>query len=165
MNLNRKIFKSLVLIGVVSGLSACSLYKNNKSDNTNNAAIISSADSSTKQAQVGSAHNSRNSLDWANTYVGVVPCASCPGIKTRLTLKSDGQYELVTQYIDRQTKPDVVDGHFEWNATGNSITLDEKGFRQQYAVQEGQLIMLYQDGAMPQGPLAPHHVLKAQSGF
>ena len=35
------------------------------------------------------AHNSRNSLDWAGIYEGVLPCADCPGIQTRLTLSRD----------------------------------------------------------------------------
>jgi uncharacterized lipoprotein NlpE involved in copper resistance len=47
-------------------------------------------------------HNSRNSLDWAGSYEGVLPCADCPGIKTRLVLSPDGQFELSTQYMDRQ---------------------------------------------------------------
>jgi uncharacterized lipoprotein NlpE involved in copper resistance len=41
-------------------------------------------------------HNSRISLDWAGTYEGVLPCADCPGTKTRLTLNQDGSYLLVT---------------------------------------------------------------------
>ena len=48
-------------------------------------------------AQPPDIHNSRNSLDWAGTYEGVLPCADCPGTKTRLTLNQDGSYRLVTQ--------------------------------------------------------------------
>ncbi len=45
-----------------------------------------------KQADM---HTSQNSLDWAGVYEGVLPCADCPGIQTRLTLSRDETYELV----------------------------------------------------------------------
>ena len=38
-------------------------------------------------AGADAAHNSRNALDWAGTYEGVLPCADCPGIQTRLSLR------------------------------------------------------------------------------
>lgn len=28
------------------------------------------------------AHSSRNSLDWAGTYEGVLPCSGCRGVRT-----------------------------------------------------------------------------------
>src|SRR6516165_5178501 len=40
-------------------------------------------------AQPSDTHNSRNSLDWAGAYEGVLTCAECPGTKTRLTLNPD----------------------------------------------------------------------------
>jgi uncharacterized lipoprotein NlpE involved in copper resistance len=91
-------------------------------------------------------HNSRNSLDWAGTYEGVLPCADCPGIKTRLTLNQDGSYELSTQYLDRQPAPQVVRGQFTWNAGGNAVALDAKGGGQQFSVGEGRLSQLNRDG-------------------
>ena len=42
-------------------------------------------------------HTRQNSLDWAGVYEGVLPCANCPGVRTRLTLQRDGSYQLVTQ--------------------------------------------------------------------
>ena len=67
------------------------------------------------------AHDSRNALDWAGVYEGVLPCADCPGIETRLTLQRDGRYELSTRYIDRPPAPQTVRGQFQWNAAGNTI--------------------------------------------
>jgi len=91
-------------------------------------------------------HTSRNSLDWAGTYEGVLPCADCPGIKTRLTLNRDGSYELSTQYLDRQPAPQVVRGQFTWNAAGSAIALDQNGNGQQFSVGEGRLSQLNRDG-------------------
>ena len=102
-------------------------------------------------------HNSRNSLDWAGTYEGVLPCADCPGIKTRLTLNKDGTYELRAEFLDRPTVPKTVRGRFTWHANGNAISLDARGGRQQYAVREGNLAPLNLDGS----PLsAPDRILK-----
>jgi len=93
-------------------------------------------------------HTSQNSLDWAGVYEGVLPCADCPGIKTRLTLSLDGTYELVTQYLERQVPAQTVRGRFTWQASGNAITLDEHGGGQKYSVGEGRLI-LRNDGGPP----------------
>jgi uncharacterized lipoprotein NlpE involved in copper resistance len=94
-------------------------------------------------------HNSRNALDWAGAYEGVLPCASCPGIRTRVVLHADGQFELSTQYIDRQPAPEVTRGRFAWNAAGSDVTLGEAGKAPQFRVGEGRLLQLNQDGSAP----------------
>lgn len=105
-------------------------------------------------AQPPDMHNSRNSLDWAGTYEGVLPCADCPGIKTRLTLNYDGTYLLVTQAQGSQNAGKSVSGVFEWQPSGNAITLDERGGRQQFSVGEGRLRLLRPEGAASQSPAA-----------
>jgi len=104
------------------------------------------------------AHSSRNSLDWAGTYEGVLPCADCPGIKTRLTLQIDGRFELSTQYLDRQVTPQTASGRFSWNAAGSTITLDAAGAGQPFRVGEGRLLQLNRDGSAPPWD-APYRVL------
>jgi uncharacterized lipoprotein NlpE involved in copper resistance len=103
----------------------------------------------TPAAKVPDMHNSRNALDWAGAYEGVLPCADCPGIKTRLVLQADGQFELSTQYIDRQVAPQTARGRFSWNGDGSSITLDGAGAGQQFRVGEGRLLQLNRDGSAP----------------
>jgi heat shock protein HslJ len=103
-------------------------------------------------------HTSQNSLDWAGVYEGVLPCADCPGIKTRLTLNRDGTYERVMQYLERQVAAETVRGIFTWQASGNAITLDEHGGAQQYSVGEGRLTLQYGDGGHGGSP-APNLVL------
>ena len=101
------------------------------------------------------AHNSRNSLDWAGVYAGVLPCADCPGIKTRLTLGRDGNYQLSTQYIDRPDAPKVVRGPFTWDAGGSSIALDASAGGQRFMVGEGRLLLLQPDGSRRPPDAAP----------
>ena len=72
-------------------------------------------------------HNSRNSLDWPGVYEGVLPCADCPGIQTRLTLQQDGRFALSMRYLERQVAPFESSGSFSWKADGNTITLDGAG--------------------------------------
>lgn len=105
------------------------------------------------------AHTSRHALDWAGSYEGITPCADCPGIKTRLTLHSNGSYERTTEYLDRPSAPKTVRGRVTWHRTGNALTLDAAGHGQHFAVGEGRLTMLYRDGAQPAGALAARHVL------
>ena len=102
--------------------------------------------SSAPPAQPADMHDSRNSLDWAGTYEGVLPCADCPGTKTRLTLNQDGSYRLVTQGQGSQNAEKSVSGVFTWQPSGNAITLDEPGGRQQFSVGEGRLTLLRPEG-------------------
>ena len=108
------------------------------------------------------AHNSRNALDWAGVYEGVLPCADCPGIKMRLSLQRDGRYELSTQYMDRQPTPQTARGQFSWNAAGSAIALDAAGHGQQFQVGEGRLLQMNHDGSAPPWD-APHRVLTLQT--
>jgi hypothetical protein len=105
-------------------------------------------------AQPADMHNSRISLDWAGTYEGVLPCADCPGTKTRLTLNYDGSYRLVTQAQGSQNGEKSVTGVFTWQPSGNAITLDERGGRQQFSVGEGRLTLLRPESGASQSPVA-----------
>jgi len=95
-------------------------------------------------------HTSRNSLDWAGTYVGVLPCADCPGIENRLILASDGSYELHVRYLDREAEPRVTNGSFAWTYDGNHIQLDAAGDNAFFAVHEGSLLRRFADGTWPE---------------
>lgn len=108
------------------------------------------------------AHTSRNALDWAGVYEGVTPCADCPGIRMRLTLRQDGRYELSTQYLERPAAAQTARGQFSWNAAGNTITLDGEGRGQQFRVGEGRLLQMNHDGSAPPWD-APNRVLTLQT--
>lgn len=92
-------------------------------------------------------HTSRNSLDWAGVYEGILPGADPAGIKTRLTLNRDGTYERVTRYPGRQEAAQTVRGRFAWHPNGNAIRLDEFGGGQPFAVGEGRLLLLHPGGS------------------
>lgn len=131
---------SILLAAAAVGLAACA------------------APSTATPGAPDAAHSSRNALDWAGSYEGVLPCADCPGIKTRLTLRSDGSYEVARVYIDRDPKPHVEQGRFTWLPGGNAVKLEGQGGSQRFAVGEGRLALLDPDAA-PAWPPSPRYVL------
>jgi len=107
------------------------------------------------------AHSSRLSLDWVGTYSGVIPCASCPGIETRITLNKDGTFERSRRYIDASPVPSADSGSFTWNDAGSIVTLNpaDGSSRQHYQVGEHRLLQLDQQGRRIEGDLAGLYVL------
>lgn len=106
-------------------------------------------------------HSSRNSLDSAGTYSGVTPCADCPGIRTTITLHTDGRFEQTMVYLERSPEPHIETGHFSWNEAGSNVTLQNTdGAEQQFKVGEYTLTQLDQDGNRITGELAGRYVLQ-----
>lgn len=109
------------------------------------------------------AHNARNSLDWAGSYQGMLPCADCEAINTTLTLYSDGRYQLQQLYVGKSTQPFIQQGQFSWNPAGSTVLLDGE-MPQQFFVGENQLFMLDQQGNRIEGELAARYRLTKQQG-
>lgn len=120
---------------------------NNATNNTNS--------DTTTHAQIIDGHNAQNALDWAGTYTGVIPCASCPGINTTITLNNDGTYEKTVQYLESNDKPHTTKGNFKWSADKTYITVDENN----YLIGENKLFMLDADNKTIEGDLADNYIL------
>jgi len=93
-------------------------------------------------APVVDMHTSRNALDWAGTYEGLLPCADCVGVHTQLTLAQDGSFESVTRRLALDATPSSARGQFDWEPAGNIVVLDTDGGEQRFAVGEGRLLRL-----------------------
>src|SRR5690606_3638840 len=108
--------------------------------------------------------NSATSLDWNGTYKGTVPCASCEGIETILTLNIDLTYKLSTHYFGRNDALEEDDmGSFTWDDTGSIITLEHvSNGPSQYKVGENRLWQLDMKGNRITGDLADHYILTKQ---
>lgn len=87
-------------------------------------------------------HTSRNSLDWAGTYEGLLATADSVDIHTQLTLHQDGDFMIVTRRLVRDAAPSTGRGQFAWEPDGNTIVLDAEAGRQRFAVGEGRLLLL-----------------------
>ena len=101
-------------------------------------------------------HNTQNSIDWEGTYFGKLPCASCPGINTLITLNADGTYEKTEEYLESKETPITTKGKFKWIKNSSQIAMGE--FR--FLVGENQLIELDADGNKITGELAEDYILK-----
>ena len=110
-------------------------------------------------------HNSRNALDWVGTYSGVLPCASCPGIETTISLQADGSYQRTLNYLEEGATQQLSSGHFTWDRSGRRITLAAGSEdAEQYQVAEDRLFRLDREGRRIQGDLASHYVLHKHLG-
>ncbi|HEX2560317.1 copper resistance protein NlpE [Phenylobacterium sp.] len=63
------------------------------------------------------------------TYEGVLPCADCPGIRTRLTLEGPPghRYRLEQTYLERSQAPFVEEGVY-YILRGNAVDPDATVF-------------------------------------
>ncbi|RUO64037.1 META domain-containing protein [Pseudidiomarina planktonica] len=88
-------------------------------------------------------HNSRNALDWAGPYSGVLPCDDCAGIFTRLNLTPDNSYTLQSHYLGKTGTEFRSQGLFYWNDAGSHIILDNMNTEPaEYQVAEGSLLQV-----------------------
>jgi len=110
-----------------------------------------------EHANLPTGDNSMTSLDWAGTYVGELPCADCPGIRSVLMLSEDLTYRLNWIYEEKGDQVMAETGSFTWNADGSGIQLNGDS-KTQYQVGEGKLFQLDTEGNKMEGALAEHFV-------
>lgn len=101
--------------------------------------------------------NSQNALDWPGVYEGVLPCASCEGIKTRIALTQTNTVTVEMVYMGEDEKIITEKGNITWDEQGQKITLPNGT---QYLVGENQLLMLDTQGNRITGDLANQYILK-----
>ncbi|SEA07037.1 copper resistance protein NlpE N-terminal domain-containing protein [Alkalimonas amylolytica] len=119
-----------------------------------------SADEASTAPVVDQAHNSRNALDWDGRYEGILPCADCEGIQTRLTLQQDGHFQLETRYLGKSEHLFREQGAFEWDSSGQIIRLERsQPGSDQFFVGENVLWQLDMNGQRITGELAENYKL------
>ena len=144
--ISRKFIFVLSVACLFLGLNAC------KSKGSSNQTQVTTGDD-----------NSKNSLDWSGTYSGILPCADCSGIETKLSLKSDNTYLLSWKYLEKNDEIYIQDGTFIWDSTGTVITLkdiDKEKNPTMYKVCENYLLQLDLEGNVVTGEIADKYILK-----
>ncbi len=118
--------------------------------------------SSSKEAKVvDSDHTSEKALDWHGIYEGVLPCADCEGMKTRLTLRPDHSYSLLVTYLGKEAEPFQYEGSFAWASDGSSLYLnDVTEGPNRYFLGEGFVAQLDLEGQRITGELGERYVLQ-----
>ena len=114
---------------------------------------------------VKTSQTSKNSLDWAGIYTGVIPSAGGEGIDVKFTLNADETYTVEYRYIGKSDEIFSNTGTFNWNPQGDTITLDSEGkdsFPPYYKVGEDTLTHLDLDGNIITGDLANDYILRKQ---
>ena len=107
--------------------------------------------------------SSQTTSDWSGTYRGVLPCASCEGIQTELTLNKNKTYDLITRQIGKgDMGVRAISGSFSLNKAGSIITLG--GIKKdvqptQYQLGENKVTQLDMAGMPITGELADKYVL------
>lgn len=123
-----------------------------------NSSSNQSATNSNDTSYVDTTHNSQNALDWAGTYEGIVPCADCSGIKTKIELKDNDTFSYQAEYLEKNTT--VQDsGKFMWHDNGSTVHLMSKDLNTKYKVAENKLIQLDAEGKIIEGPIAEKYYL------
>ena len=115
--------------------------------------------------QLHDSHSSKTCLDWKGTYSGIVPCADCEGIETKLSLNEDNTYQISWKYMGKGDKAYTEKGTFVWNSTGGMITLenmDAKKCPTMYKVCENHLLQLDLKGNEITGELADNYILNKE---
>ena len=125
----------------------------------------SSRGDGSNENQVATVDNSNTSLDWQGTYSGVLPCADCEGIETKLSLNEDNTYEITWKYEGRNNEEYVCKGTFTWNSDGSMITLenlDTDKYPTMYKVGENHLLQLDLKGNVISGENADNYRLNKE---
>ncbi|MCU4419278.1 copper resistance protein NlpE [Acinetobacter bereziniae] len=151
--------KTLLVISLLGlTLSACSKPTHQASEDIQTTAQTQAAAShEAATPTIDSEHNAQNSLDWAGEYTGLLPCADCSGIKTKLILKSDHTYELIEEYegVKGEGKEFKTQGSFSFDESGSIIGLDKNADGRKYFVGENILeARRFDTGEKIEGPNA-----------
>lgn len=96
------------------------------------------------------------------TYEGTLPCASCPGVETKLTLSNDNSFTLVSNYLESKTSEETTQGKYYTDLTNKVIILEDSQAKivGKLQIKDQQLQYLTPEGTQLEATVAPHYVLK-----
>lgn len=117
----------------------------------NNTTTSKAEDKKVHQSETDQKKNA--TTDWEGTYFGVLPCASCPGINTLITLHPDGTYEKTVEYLESGDTPKTSKGDFSWDKA-DRISIEENS----YLIENNQLFYLDSTHKKYEGELANFYV-------
>ena len=152
----------LVTLSVFLLLSGCNPPANpspTKSPGTSSASPAATT-SATATPAVAIGDTTQNSVDWAGTYQGVLPCADCEGIDTELVLNDNGTFKRTMTYLGKEGEPQVDEGSFTWTADGGTVEVTIGDETTRYFVGEGYVTQLDMEGNKITGELADKYVLQ-----
>lgn len=139
----------------VACFTACNTETTNHNEAENETVTITAP-------AVPDGHSAENALDYEGTYLGTVPCASCEGIVTAVTLNKDKSFLLSEEYKGGK-EPGTFDSKGTYEINGNIATLKFTGEDAnrvvKFHVGENQLFMLDANDKIVEGDLAKNYIL------
>lgn len=135
-------------------LGSCQKKQTETIENPADTITIAALEDSTSAQEIPIGDTTQNSLDWQGTYKGTLPCASCSGIETTLTINTDDKYTLNQVYEGADQKDGAEfkeEGTFQFSKDGSYISLksNEKDLAPTpsvYFVAEGHLFQVTKVG-------------------
>jgi uncharacterized lipoprotein NlpE involved in copper resistance len=105
--------------------------------------------------------NSKNAIDWAGIYEGTLPCKDCDGIKTTITLNQNNTFMKTEVFLKKgkQSKQETK-GLFEWNKTGDVVTLTANDKALKFKVGENNIVQLDANGQITKEKSTELYMLK-----
>jgi uncharacterized lipoprotein NlpE involved in copper resistance len=97
------------------------------------------------------------------SYTGILPCADCEGIQTRIQLEGNGTYILETFYLEEE--PELFEETGRFTVSQNILTLEGlegKSTPFLYVVGEDTLTQLDMEGNPITGDLADNYILRRE---
>lgn len=95
--------------------------------------------------------STQGNMAWEGRYGGLLPCASCAGIETTLTLAEDGSFKLSEVYQTEDRESFMNEGNFTWDEVGEIVTLPTDPVKR-LQIEEDSATFLLDDGT-PAGDL------------
>lgn len=120
--------KNLTLLGLLglTLLAGCKKAENKEVINAVDTLTTKAFETPSSEDSLVVGHTTENSLDWMGTYEGTLPCASCPGIETKLIINQDYTYSLEENYLGQEAGENndfKQEGVIEFSKDGSYITL------------------------------------------
>lgn len=101
-----------------------------------------------------------NNQNYVGVYQGILPCADCEGMETKITVNENNTYTKSVRYLGKGNKIFEQKGTISWNTLGNVLELLEiQNSPNKYLVTTGKLTQLDLEGKIIEGSLEKEYEL------
>ena len=147
---------TLILLIVIS-LFGC--QKNTKDSETNEESKTQKSTEAASPTRIADVRQTKTA-DWYGIYQGIIPCADCEGVKTKITLLKDNTFKSQIQYIGKSDESFIETGTIKWDENQSLIILNANdGESKQYQFNKNTLTHLDNNGQLITGDLADNYIL------
>ncbi len=132
----------------IAAVALCGLVACNQTKEQNN------AETAAPQEQV-----EQVAVSYAGVYKGVLPCASCEGIETTLTIVDDQNANYGTKYLGEEGS-EYAERQGKYTVVDSVLTLELEGEKLYFALVDGGVKALDAEAKPIEGELAENYFLK-----